>query len=313
MLTRLRRLIFVFTILYNTYSLKRHIHFYQAFSRIGLINPPNYSTTPNIGVEEGPRAILTSKFLNHFTYQVDQFTFTNPEDIPSKTFNQTLAKEIQDFRHLINHQLKRSQTQVVLGGDHSVTLSSVLAVMDRLKSDDQLLYLQFDSHGDCNLTRDSVSDNFHGMYLRPVFAQDFDIPEIKRVANHLIPSSNIIYIGNLDLDGGESEFFARKAIKNFTSSDLVSPQTIIGYISSVPNIHHIHISFDIDSLDQTIAPSTGIPAAHGLNLTQLQPILEFLARYPSISLDLVEYNPRLPGADITLKTIHHILNTLLQA
>lgn len=293
--------------------MSRFIHFYQASSRIGLVNPPIYSTVPNNGVEFGPDNILSPKFLKNFPrYKIEKFDFSTPEQIEPKTFNKTLSTEIQAFRTQINQTILTDETQVVLGGDHSVTLPSVLAVLDRLHDDDKLLYLQFDSHGDCNLNSDSPTGNFHGMYLRPLFGQDFDIPEISNIVNHQINSKNIFYFGNLDLDRGESDFFAKHQIQNFSVEASSNSKVLQQLQNATKTVSHIHISFDVDCLDHSIAPATGIPAAEGFLIQQLTPIFECIKYFPSVSIDLVEYNPTLPGAEKTLNNIHRILNTLLQ-
>lgn len=265
-------------------------------------------------MENGPRAILTSRFLSDYRYQVDQYRFSNPDLLHDQDFYPTLAKEIQDLRLLINQSIKPHQTQVVLGGDHSVTLPSVLACLDRKRDDQKLLYIQFDSHGDCNLLAKSPTANFHGMYLRPLFGNDFDIPEIKNIVDHRLRSPNIIYFGNLDLDGDEPQFFQTQKITNYTPQDIDLRLPLIQKRLSllINSVSHIHISFDIDCLDRSLAPSTGIPAMHGLTLQQITPILKQLSLFPSLSIDLVEFNPTLPGREITQKTIHQVLNLLLQ-
>ena len=59
----------------------------------------------------------------------------------------------------------------------------------------------------------------------------------------------------------------------------------------------IHLSFDVDALDPTWAPSTGTPVRGGLTLREGDFIAECVAETGSlIALDLVEVNPHLSEA-----------------
>jgi arginase len=56
----------------------------------------------------------------------------------------------------------------------------------------------------------------------------------------------------------------------------------------------VHLSFDIDGLDPTAAPSTGTTAAGGLTLREGRYIAEALAQTGKLrSMDMVEINPRM--------------------
>ena len=61
----------------------------------------------------------------------------------------------------------------------------------------------------------------------------------------------------------------------------------------------IHLSFDVDALDPTYAPSTGTPVRGGLTLREGDFIAECVHETGSlIAMDLVEVNPTLePGID----------------
>lgn len=65
----------------------------------------------------------------------------------------------------------------------------------------------------------------------------------------------------------------------------------------------IHLSFDIDALDPTWAPSTGFPVPGGLTLRQGEYIAERIHQTGNlVGLDLVEINPHIEkmGKDKTV-------------
>ncbi|PHH87157.1 hypothetical protein CDD83_9247 [Cordyceps sp. RAO-2017] len=56
----------------------------------------------------------------------------------------------------------------------------------------------------------------------------------------------------------------------------------------------IHLSFDVDALDPTWAPSTGTPVRGGLTLREGDFICEFVHQTGQlVAMDLVEVNPSL--------------------
>jgi len=289
-------------------------HFFKAKSRIGLLNAPIYTDELNIGVENGPDAILTKAFLKKFpNSMVDEFDFPTPESINKQTYIQDITKPIIQLRDLITQKLQPDEIQIVIGGDHSITFPSMLAVLE--KHDATMLgYIQFDSHGDINLYQSSISKNFHGMYVRPLVDR-FDITTIDNLVPQKIPTENVMYLGNLTpfLDTEEKTFFEKKQIKNISLETVRKNRSAIEeeFQTFINQFVHIHITFDVDVMDKTIAPATGLPAEKGLLMNDVQPLLKIAAKHPSFSFDLSEINPQKKGAEETIKTAQAILSLML--
>jgi arginase len=276
--------------------------FFKIKSRIGLKNAPIHQKEPNIGVEDGPDAVICGEFLKSFPQSsVYSYEFPTPEGIIPNCFNQALATTVAECRDAINRSIGPDDTQVVVGEDNSVTFPSVLAVMERMNISDEMGYIQFDSHGDVNLQATSPTDNFHGMYVRAL-VDHFDIPEIEALAAQKLPTNNLLYIGNLDLDPAEQQLFNERAIKNITKSDLIErkTQSLNTLQHFICQFRHLHITFDLDCLDKRTAPATGIPAEDGLELEHITEMFTLLSKHASFSLDVVEVNPRKTGAEQTV-------------
>lgn len=303
----------------------RKVHFFKAKSRLGLPNIPHRQRSLNIGVENGPDSILTKKFLSSLRsraqsrekqslsfdkYAISDFLFAKPEDIKAENFNDVLAKNYLSFKKLINNNLSKNETQVVIGGDDSVTFSSLLSTIDQFGTN--FGYIRIDSHIDMHLYQSSITKNFHGMYHRVLF-DSFDIHQISKIVIHKLKSENTIFIGNLDIDSGEKDFFEKMKFKNINSRDFSENQINVNkYVKTfVKSFKHIHLSFDIDALHKSIAPATGIPAENGLMMEEIMPVLEIISKHPSISFDLVEVNPKKRGAVKTIRVAQRILMFLL--
>ncbi len=322
-------------------------HFFKAKSRIGLKNKPIHQTELNLGVEDGPDAILTPKFLKDFKqFQISEYIFPKPEDILNEDFDIVLGKHLEGFKDKINLEILRGvytecnecaqndnknidprfreddrergmddkAIQVVIGGDHSVTFSSLLATLERTDDTQNLGYIQFDSHADMNLAEDSPTQNFHGMYLRP-FLDSFDIPEVAKLIKKKLRPKNMLFIGNLDLDLKERKFFKGKRIKNIDRDKLKTQMSKVknDFKKFINQFKYLHISFDIDGMDKKIAPATGIPAENGLFREDVFPFLEIISKHPSFSFDICEVNPRKKGAKGTTKLAQDILTIVLKS
>lgn len=292
----------------------RIIHFFKAKSRIGIINSSSARwNDSSIGVENGSDAILTDDFLEKFTpHYISEYVFPKPEQISHKQFNKILRKHISDFREFINKCLGPSQTQVVIGGDHSITLASILAVRDRVGDFKKLGYVQFDSHGDMNLNASSPTGNFHGMYVCPL-VDHFDIQEIEELVPNKLPVTNMVYIGNLNLDHEEADLFRKKKIKNINRETLLGDKNSVikNFKNFITSFQYLHATFDIDVLDKTQAFATGIPSENGLMLEDIEELLRIIGKHPNLSFDLAELSPQKSGLEQTVQSIHKILLTSL--
>ncbi|OGE84664.1 MAG: hypothetical protein A3J48_03740 [Candidatus Doudnabacteria bacterium RIFCSPHIGHO2_02_FULL_46_11] len=291
----------------------KKIHFYKSGSRLGLKNPPWGSAELNIGVEDGPDAILTAEFLSAFPEAaIDEFTFLKPEGIDDSSYFKILADSYGKFEGKINDTIEAGETQVAIGGDHSITFATISALLDRIQSPEQLGYIQIDSHPDMLLYSQSSTKNFHGMYLRALLS-DFDIPEINNLAPKKLMPQNMWFIGNLDFDGPERDFFESHKIRHTSVQQLCNGRAM--FVAQLENFvrryEYIHLSFDVDGLDRSLVSATGIPAKDGLLEEHFMPVIEAVKNHPGLSFELVELNPRKQGASASIKVCQSILSRLL--
>ena len=196
---------------------------------------------------------------------------------------------------------------MVIGGDDSVTFPSLLATLDRFG--DNFGYLRFDSHADMNLYKSSPTKNFHGMYHRPLF-DNFDIPEIADLVKRKIVPQNVLFIGNLNLDSEEAQFFKKSQFRNIDGNQIKKKSPLAEVVKFISSFKYLHVSFDIDALDNSVAPATGIPAVNGLLWKDCVPIIRII-REKVIAFDLVEVNPKRRGAMKTISVAQKILATIL--
>lgn len=285
--------------------------FVKASSRLGMINIPHKGTTLNIGVENGPDAIL-SVFDWTELFETIHYTFPLPENINKEAYTSIIAASTLELKNLILQNWKDGEKLVLIGGDHSTAFSSLLADLERFK-DCRVGYIQIDTHGDINQISTSHTGNFHGMWLRP-FIGDFDDENIQNLVETKLSPKDILYIGNMDLDPEETRFIESQKIPIISSQECITNFfKVKQHLSEFINKYdHLHISFDIDVFDKSLVSATGTPAENGFLKDEMFEIIKILKTARSFSLDLVEVNPEKLGAEETIRLAREVLQGFIE-
>ncbi len=291
-------------------------HFFKARSRLGAIYKLIRQEHFIQGVEDGPDYILTPEFLKNFPgCKISEYTFSIPLKMPEKKYYQILAAELEEFKNLINREINENEIQIVIGGDNTVTFSSLLALQERTKNPKDIGYIQFDSHGEMHLHGSSISHNFHGMYMRPFFDK-FDLENIDKLVPKKMELSQAFTFGDIIFDEGDNhqrgEAAIYKKIRNVKREEFLENRVKVlkEFKQFTKNFKHLFINFDIDIFDSSVAGATG--ENEGVWFwEEIQSILEIISKHPNVSLDLVEINPHMKSFDRTLKVAHQILYSIL--
>ncbi len=105
--------------------------------------------------------------------------------------------------------------------------------------------------------------NLHGMPVSFLLGLGAKVPEFGWI-KPLLKAERLVYIGLRDIDSGEKRILRENNIKAFSMHEV--DKYGIGKVVEMALDHvnpkrdlPIHLSFDIDALDPTVAPSTGTP------------------------------------------------------
>ncbi len=188
---------------------------------------------------------------------------------------------------------------LVLGGDHSLAAGSVAATAEMARREGRPLGLIWvDAHGDLNTPATSPSGNVHGMPLAALLGPD--PPELALIGGFtpkLLPEHTVL-MGVRNLDDAEKTLIREARIHVFTMKDIDRA----GIAAVAEQALHlagrgtagIHVSFDIDVCDPTIAPGVGTPVKGGLDYREAHMVMEMIADSGLMrALDIVEVNPTL--------------------
>jgi arginase len=119
-----------------------------------------------------------------------------------------------------------------------------------------------------------------------------------------ISPENTVLIGIRNLDEREKDRIRASGVRVFTMKEIdrigvaAVMDAAIGLAGK--GTAGIHVSFDMDVCDPTIAPGVGTPVKGGLNYRETQLVMEMVADSGLLlALDLVEVNPVLDDRNMT--------------
>ena len=224
---------------------------------------------------------------------------------PRKKYIREIARVCDRLYRMSLGVLHSGGIPVVLGGDHSLGAGSVAATADFLRKDDKPLGLLWvDAHGDMNTPAISDSGNVHGMPLAALLGQEpVELSRIGGFSPKVRPEHTVL-IGIRNLDDREKEIVRESRVHVFTMKD-IDRNGIASVVEQAIAIAGkgtggIHVSFDLDVCDPTIAPGVGTPVKGGLDYREAHMVMEIVADSGLLlALDLVEVNPILDDRNTT--------------
>ncbi|GFZ51896.1 Arginase [Saitozyma sp. JCM 24511] len=167
---------------------------------------------------------------------------------------------------------------LTLGGDHSL----------------------IDAHADINTPGSTDSGNLHGCPVSFLLGlEGTDVEPFNQWIKPCLKPEDLVYIGLRDLDVPEKAILRKHNIKCFTMHEVDKygigkvMDMALDYVNPSRD-RPTHLTFDVDALDPSVAPSTGTPVRGGLTFREGHYITEAVAETGClVSLDIMEVNPSL--------------------
>jgi len=281
---------------------------------IDVIGVPLYYGCDRKGAELGPDKLREKKIIDiiekHHHKIIDKGDISVTEvsnkdkykDHPKMKYLDEIVKVNSNLAHEVYNSLSEHHFPLILGGDHALGLGSVSGSSHFFK---ELAVIWIDAHGDINTEETSPSGNIHGMPLAASLGVGNE--KLKNVYfNGLkVKPENVFIIGARDLDPGEVILAEEKNV-NICSMEQIKEQGLETVLESVvqeiksKNVNAIHLSYDLDSMDGSLVPGTGLPIPDGFSVKQVKLLLKRLFETSLVrSMDIVELNPLLDKEDIT--------------
>ena len=253
------------------------------FSVLGL--PFDGLASARLGAAQGPERIrFWSHHLTPFSEDRTRLADLNICDLGDVS----ILEPPTDFPILADLVAALPNILISLGGDHSVSIP-IFEGQRRRTAGKRLGVLWLDAHPD-------LCDEFdgsrlsHACVLRRGLEFGIDPRDVCMVGLRSWEDQEIDLIEN----GGLHVFSAAQAAELGMGAVAAQVRQVLAACDAV------HISFDIDVLDPSAAPGTGIPDYGGLSMREVLTLLKALQGLPFIGLDMVEVAPALDPSEATV-------------
>lgn len=194
----------------------------------------------------------------------------------------------QDFGKVRQLLTSLPNIPILLGGDHSVTIPIFQGQRQRYAGK-RLGVLWVDAHPD-------LCDDFDGSRLSHACV-------LRRGIEAGIQQEDICLVGLRSWEAQEIDLIEQGSLHVFSmpTVEALGMATVSDEVRRLlSRCDAVHISLDIDCLDPSAAPGTGIPDYGGLSMRQVLTLLKALQGLPLAGLDLVEVAPPLDPSEATV-------------
>jgi arginase len=293
--------------------------------QVALIGAPLDLGAGRRGVDMGPSAIRYAGLAEHLAEKLG--IVTDDHGNVEAPVAESLARGDENARYLakilelcdevaklVSAATRAGELPLVLGGDHSVALGSLVG-MAGVYGPGGVVWI--DAHGDLNTPETSPSGNVHGMVLAAALGlgggafayDDWTLPAIE--------SGKLALVGVRSLDEGERQVLKSLDAKVFTMSQIdkvgIEP-CMREALEHAGGGAFLHISLDMDAVDPEHAPGVGTPVRGGFSYREAHLAMEIVAESGAAdSFDVVEVNPVLDRENATGKLAVELVASALGA
>lgn len=274
---------------------------------ISIIGFPMDLGSGRRGVDMGPSALRIANIerrLRNLGYKVEdlgdiKIKIMEKQRIgdPKLRYLNEVLKTSLTLAKIVEKVLDNGNFPLCIGGDHSMAIGTIAGIAAHCKKNKKTLgVIWIDAHADMNTHETTPSGNIHGMPLaaslglgHPSLVNFYGFtPKLK--------PEHCALIGIRSVDNEERKNIRKLNPAVYTMSD-IDKLGIHRVISRVlkqfrQQVDHIHISFDVDSVDPSIAPGVGTPVKGGLSYREAHLLMETIAECGCMSsLEVAEVNP----------------------
>lgn len=270
---------------------------------IGLIGVPfDLGVNFRAGARQGPAGVREASRLirkSHPTSGIAPFEACNVADLGDAPVNPlSLDRSIEMIEAFFTEVHAADILPIAIGGDHTIPVPILRAIAKQAP----VGMVHFDAHPD---TLDELCGTKinHATFLRRVHEEGLVDP--KRVIQIGLRGSRF---GPDDLQFGYDVGYT---IVTMDEYEEMGRAKVIEMIDETLGEGPVYISLDIDGIDPTFAPGTGVPEIGGLIPRDVQVILRSLAGKDIVGADISEVAPCYDPTGITCVTAANLMFEIL--
>jgi arginase len=242
---------------------------------------------------------------------------TNPWLPPADGYRH--LDEVADWNKSVHEAMYQSlaagRLPILLGGDHCLGIGSISAVARHCRATGKKLrVLWLDAHTDFNTNALTPTGNVHGMPVAVLCGHGpAELTGIGGATPAMSPSA-IRQIGIRSVDEGEKRFVRQQGLEVFDMryiDEMGMRHTMEKALAGMDANTHLHVSFDVDFLDPSIAPGVDTAIKGGPTYREAQLCMEMIADTGLLgSLDVMELNPALDVRNGTAEVAVDLIESL---
>jgi len=251
---------------------------------IALIGIPwDGGTTNRAGARHGPREVRNQSSLMRAAHHVSgiaPYQIANIADVGDLPVNPiNLLDGLDLIQTAMAEIVATGALPLSVGGDHLTTLPVLRAVA----KDGPVGMIHFDAHSDTNDTYFGDNPFTHGTPFRRAIEEGLLDP--KRVVQIGIRGS--VY------EPGEHDWAKAQGIRIIYIEEIArrGAADVMEEVRAIVGDGATYVTFDIDSIDPSMAPGTGTPEIGGFTTREAQEMLRLLPGVNIVGADVVEVAP----------------------
>lgn len=259
---------------------------------IALIGIPwDGGTTNRAGARHGPREVRNQSSLMrraHHVSGIEPFSVANVADVGDLSVNPIdLQDALRRIEAGIKAIVKEGAIPLSVGGDHLTTLP----VLRGLVGSGPVGLIHFDAHSDTNDRYFGDNPYTHGTPFR------------RAIEEGLIDPRRTIQIGirGSIYDPGEHDWAKSQGVRIVYMEEFLrrGAKDVMQEARALVGADRCYVSFDIDSIDPSMAPGTGTPEIGGFSTREAQEMVRHLEGVWIVGADVVEVSPPFDVGGIT--------------
>ena len=296
-------------------------------SRIALLGVPIEIGASQAGTLMGPAALRTAgiaRLLEQMGICVEDHGDLAIPAVSSDGPPPANAKFYDEVKTWIRSLSERSfwlarsgAIPIFMGGDHSLSMGSVNGVARYWQEEKgrPLFVLWLDAHADYNTPDTTLTGNMHGMSAAFLCGEPGLDNLLGSITRASIGPDQLDLFGIRSIDPLEKQLVRerRVAIADMRAIDEFGVAVLIRRVIERVKAKNgvLHVSFDVDFLDPSVAPGVGTTVPGGATYREAHLIMELLHDSGLVrSVDIVELNPFLDERGRTARVAVELIGSL---
>jgi agmatinase len=278
----------------------------QAGAKVAFVGMPFDSTTiARPGAQLGPRAVRdwSSHLLSyHGEYDIDLFEALGLVDIGDVAVIPANAPKTVDLvAEAMGEALRAGAMPLLCGGEHITTIGGSMAVDRHARGRYGLILI--DTHLDTAPHVGGETINHCCPITRAMELESFDPAACVIIGAHgaMNPKSEYAYVresGVTVFHVSDVERMGARAVAE-RAAEIASDGT-----------DGVYFSFDVDSLDSSVAPGTCVPTMGGLTSREALAMVAVIGRTDLVAMDVTEIAPAYDSGQSAMAACQVIVDTL---